>query len=84
MLRLLLASTISEVTGKPVNFEAVSEKEFAEICGASNEPPEMIDVLNSMYRAVDNGEFEEVTDDVKHLTGNPPESDHDYLTRSVR
>lgn len=79
-----LAEVISRVTGKAIRFDSVSEDEFVEICRAGDEPEEMISALLSMYRAVDNGEFEEVTDDVTTLTGRPAESVEAYLERSFR
>ena len=78
-----LAETISTVTGKSVHFESVSEEEYAEICRADDIPESLIEVWISMYRAVDNGEFENVTDHVERLTGKPPESVERYLRRVV-
>ena len=78
-----LAETISRVTGKSVVFEFVSEKEFTEICRVDDIPESLVGVLISMYRAVDNGEFERVTDHVEVLTGKPPESVESYLRRMV-
>ncbi len=79
-----LAQTISQVTGKHCEFKSVSEDEFADICRADNLPELMIEVLTSMYRAVDNEEFDIVTDHVERLTGTPPESVESYLRRTWR
>jgi NAD(P)H dehydrogenase (quinone) len=79
-----LAEAISNATGKIVEFHQVTEKEYAEICRADNIPEPMIAILASMYRAVDNGEFETVSDHVELLTGTPPESAESYLTRVVQ
>ncbi|QDU36839.1 Quinone oxidoreductase 2 [Maioricimonas rarisocia] len=76
-----LAATISRVVGQEVPFDLVSEEEFVRICQAENEPEEMIAVLTSMYRAVDNGEFANVTSDIEDLTGRPPETVESYLRR---
>lgn len=78
-----LAEAISRATGKPVEFQQISEDEYGDICRADNTPEPMIEFLTSMYRAVDNGEFEIVTDHVERLTGTPPESVESYLRRAV-
>lgn len=79
-----LAEAISNATGKIVEFRKVSEEEYSEICRADNITEYMISVLASMYRAVDNGEFETVTNHVELLSGTPPESPESYLTRVVQ
>jgi hypothetical protein len=70
---------------KPVRFDSISEDEYAEICRQGDEPvPEpMIQVLTSLYRAVDNNEFANVSDHVEKLTGSPPEKTGSYLKRYV-
>lgn len=79
-----LAKIISDTVGKTITFDSVSAEEFVTICKAVNEPEEMITALLSMYRAVENGEFEEVTDDVNTLTGSLPESIESFLRRSFK
>ncbi len=81
-----LADIISRVTGKSIKFECVTEEEFAEICreGKEDVSEEMIEVLTSLDRAVDNGEFATVTDHVRRLTGTPPETAESYLSRTAR
>ena len=76
-----LAQVISRVTGESIVFETVSESEFAVICRDDGVSEPMIEVLISMYRAVDNGEFELVTDHVEKLTGREPESVGSYMQR---
>lgn len=76
-----LAEAVSHAAGKTVAFESVDEEGFAEICRTGDESPRMTDVLISMYRAVEDGEFSEVTDDVERLTGFPPETVGSYLRR---
>ncbi|MEQ9409170.1 MAG: SDR family oxidoreductase [Fuerstiella sp.] len=79
-----LAQIISTVVGKTITFDSVSDEEFVKICKADDEPEEIITTLLSMYQAVENGEFEEVTDDVESLTGTPPEPIEIFLRRSFR
>ena len=78
-----LAQALSQATGQTIRYEQVSEQAFADICRADNIPEPMVQVLISMYRAVDNGEFEQVTRDVEKLTGRPPQTVQDYLTQAL-
>lgn len=81
-----LAKIISKVTGHRIPFKKVNENEFSQICKTDNITDSMIEILLSMYRAVDQGEFEVVTTDIEQLTGIPPKSvDHaveKYLMQS--
>lgn len=79
-----LASALADATGRPIAFERVSEAEFAAICRSDGVPEPIISILASMYRAVDNGEFETVTDDVATLAGAEPEKTAAYLRRRLR
>ena len=78
-----LAEIISKVTKETIEFDSVTEQEFGDICrgGDENYPDSAIAFMNSLYRAVDNKEFESVTDHVEQLTGAPPATAHDYLLR---
>jgi len=80
-----LANTISRVTGQSVAFDGVTEEEFAEVCrqGTEDMPDFFIEILTSIYRAVDNREFEAVSDHVERVTGTPPETVESYLRRSL-
>jgi NAD(P)H dehydrogenase (quinone) len=80
-----LAEIISKVTGKPVRFDCITDDEFAQVCREGNEdvPEPMIAILTSLYHAVDNKEFERVTDHVELLTGTPPETAESYLARKI-
>ena len=75
-----LAEIISEVSGEVIHFENVSEKKFGEICGY---PESAMEIMCSLYRAVDNNEFGIVTDHIELLTGTPPESVESYLRRKL-
>ena len=74
-----LAQALSEATGQSITYDHVTEEAFAEICRADGVPEPMVEVLVSMYRAVDNGEFERVTGDVEELTGRPAQTVQTYL-----
>jgi NAD(P)H dehydrogenase (quinone) len=80
-----LASIISGVTGKPVRFESITDEEYAEICrtGEDEIPEFLIPILTTLYHAVDNHEFEKVTDHIETLTGRPPEDAASYLRSAL-
>ena len=78
-----LASALSDATGREIRFDCVDENEFAAICRADGVPDLVIDVLASMYRAVDHGEFEQASDDIRLLTGEPPEDAGTWLRRAL-
>jgi len=67
-----LAGIISEVTGQHIPFKKVSEEEFSQICRTDNVTDSMIEILLSMYRAVERREFETVTNHLEQVTGSPP------------
>jgi len=78
-----LAAAISRATGHEVRFEGATEAEYAEACrtGAEALPEHFIQVLTSIYRAVDNHEFGTATDHVERLSGTPAEPAEQYLRR---
>ena len=78
-----LADIITRVTGRTVTFDSVSEETFADICREDGFPEITIEILISMYRAVNNGEFSLVTTDVEKLTGTPAEEAESYLRRTL-
>ena len=79
-----LASALTYATGRTIRFDEVTEEEFAEICRADQVPEADIAILASMYRAVDHGEFEHVSDDIRLLSGTPPIAAQDYLRESLK
>lgn len=79
-----LASALTYATGQAIRFDEVTEEEFAEICRADRIPEPDIAILTSLYRAADNREFEQVSDDIRLLTGIPPMAAEDYLRESLQ
>lgn len=80
-----LAGALSEATGRPIRFETISEAEFLELCAVDPETsPFVAQVLVTLYRAVERGEFATVSDDIERLTGEPPESVAAFLKRSLQ
>ena len=78
-----LAAALAAATGAPIVFDCVSEAEFMEICRADGIPDSDSTILASMYRAVDNGEFEQVSDHVELLSGAPAEPVDRYLRHAI-
>ena len=79
-----LAAALTYATGEAMRFKEVTEDEFTEICRADRVPEPDIAILASMYRAVDHGEFEHESDDIRLLTGTPPMAAEDYLRESLQ
>jgi len=81
-----LGRIISDLTKMPVRFESVSEEEYvsASHAGEMDIPEYKVDVLVSIYRAVENGEFANVTGHIEDLTGKPPEKVGEYMKRRLR
>jgi NAD(P)H dehydrogenase (quinone) len=80
-----LAEVISQVSGSTIRFLNPTEADYIEVCRTGEEAISdlMIWFLVSIYRAVDNREFERVSDHVEILTGTPPESIEAYLQRML-
>ncbi len=78
-----LAAALTAATGSPIAFDPVSEAEFGAVCRDDGIPDQETAILTSMYRAVDNGEFEQVSDHVKLLSDAPAEAVATYLKRAL-
>lgn len=79
-----LAAALSDATGSEIAFKQVSEPEFRKICADDGTPDFITDVLASIYRAVDRGEYARASDDIASLTGTPAESVACYLNRRLK
>ncbi len=78
-----MAELIAKVTGTPIRFDSITDQEYVDICRTGHEevPEYLIEILTSIYWAVDNGEFARATDHIERLTGSAPESPQTYLSR---
>jgi NAD(P)H dehydrogenase (quinone) len=78
-----LAAAVSAATGAEIAFDRITDAQYAQICrdGEESIPDYLIPILTSLYHAVDNGEFEAVTDHVERLSGRAPETAQTYLRR---
>ena len=79
-----LAAAVSRHVGTEIPFEAISDDEYVELCQAGGEPEALTPALLSMYRAVEHGEFEESTDHIKNLTGEPAATLDEFFAGSGR
>lgn len=75
-----LANAISEGCGQHIPFEACSASEFLKICFDGNETPFIANTLISLYKAIENGEFDVSTNDVERLTGMPATGVHEFFS----
>ncbi|HTZ26185.1 MAG TPA: NAD(P)H-binding protein [Streptosporangiaceae bacterium] len=72
---------IAEVTGRPVGFQDVTPREFAQAAIQRGTPPEqarLIEHLNEVFRA---RRSVNITDDVENITGTPPATFRDWSER---
>lgn len=80
-----LADIVSRLSGSAIRFDSISEAEYADICRDGNEEVSeyLIAALTSIYRAVDNGEFAQVSSDIELLTGSTAEDAESWLRKNV-
>jgi len=76
-----LCERIARVTGKPVERRPASDDDYLASC--QGVPEEFAKVLLSIYWAVRDGFFDQVTGDIEELTGKPPETFEAYLKRRL-
>jgi uncharacterized protein YbjT (DUF2867 family) len=67
-----IADIISRVTGRQVRYQAESIDEAYASRAVYGAPQWQVDAWVSTYTAIAAGELEEVTDDVRLVTGHPP------------
>ena len=78
-----LAAALSDATGQRIDFRSATEDEFRAICREDGLGAGLTETLVSMYRAVDAGEFETVSDDIRLLTGRPAQAAASYLREAL-
>lgn len=76
-----LAEAISSAFGVPLPFEACSDEEFLKICFEDEPSPFIANVLLSLYKAIECGEFDHAGNDVEKLTGRPAETVKEFFNR---
>lgn len=78
-----LAALLSKVGGKPIAYQAVTHAAFADGLKQAGLPDFVISVVAGLNQAIEAGYYEEVSDDVRRLTGQAPESLEALLRRHV-
>lgn len=73
------AGLLSEASGKPLKFAAISETQLRGGLAQAGLPPFLIDALTSMQAAFVDGAYDIVTGDIEKLAGRPPRSLRDVL-----
>jgi NAD(P)H dehydrogenase (quinone) len=78
-----LAGVLSEATGTSISFTPVSDDEYRDICREEHIPEEVIEILVTMYHAVEAQEFSHVSSDIEMLTGARPESISEAIAKQL-
>jgi len=74
-----IATILSEVTGKKVPYEAVSEEEYTRIKSAEGWPAFVVDFAKGWVHGMNTNEWAEETDDLETLIGQKPTSPEDFF-----
>ena len=69
-----LAQVLSEETKELIRFDFPSEQDYLAFSKMDKASPALLDILLSMYRSAEAGEWSRVTDHVEQLTGRKPTS----------
>jgi uncharacterized protein YbjT (DUF2867 family) len=72
---------IAEVTGRSVDFEDVTPREFAQAAIQRGTPPEEAHLIERLNEALRAGRAGFVTDDVENITGTAPGTFRDWCER---
>jgi NAD(P)H dehydrogenase (quinone) len=76
-----LTETIGKITGKSIQHKPISLEDWIQRSREKGMEEEWAGLIASLYRAIENGEFELVTNHVEVLTGRPPESAESFIRR---
>lgn len=74
-----VAKLISEITGAKIDYVSPSNEEFTETLTKAHVPAEYIGLFTAFSNAGKEGEFENVTDNLKSIFGREPETVKEYL-----
>lgn len=66
------AAILSDVTGKPIHYTAMSDQSFIDMLKSVGVPSDQAAVMASIFQSVREGWTGKVTEDVKELTGRVP------------
>ena len=76
-----IAGELSKVVGRPINYVALSDEELQQGMVAHGLPAHVAEFVVGMERGIRLGALDVVSRAVATLTGTPPESLPDFLTR---
>lgn len=79
-----LAALLSEETGADIRFEYPSEQDYLQFSKMDKASPVMLQILLSIYRAAEAGEWGNVTGHVEELTGRAPISIREMVREMER
>jgi NAD(P)H dehydrogenase (quinone) len=79
-----LAALITELTGTPIELVDLTDDAYFDHLLDSGVPQEVADVMSSFGEATREGFLGKVTTDVLDLTGKPPASLRDVLTKALQ
>jgi len=74
-----IATILSDVTGKYVPSEGITEEAYTKIKSAEGWPPFVVDFARGWVHWMNTGEWEEETDDLENLIGRKPTSPADFF-----
>lgn len=75
-----MAKTISEVSGKPINYISPSSSEYSKTLAGYGVPAEVVGIFSSFAVAQAQGELDQVSTDLENILGRKPVSVQDFLT----
>ncbi len=77
-----VASTLSDLHGKKIEYVRISPEEFVKTESAKGTPKHVLEFVAAWLMAIERGEFSEVTKDLENILGRKPESIRDVIASS--
>ncbi|MBS1955222.1 MAG: NmrA family NAD(P)-binding protein [Cyanobacteria bacterium SZAS-4] len=77
-----VASLLSEIHSKKIEYVRISPEEFIEAGSAKGAPKHVLEFVAAWLMAIERGEFSEVTKDLENILGRKPESIRDVLNQT--
>ncbi|MBI2810718.1 MAG: NmrA family NAD(P)-binding protein [Candidatus Melainabacteria bacterium] len=77
-----VASVLSEIHGKKIEYVRISPEEFIKTGTAKGAPIHVLEFVAAWLMAIERGEFSEVTKDLENILGRKPESIRDVIASS--
>jgi NAD(P)H dehydrogenase (quinone) len=74
-----VAATLSDITGRTVRYEYLTDDEFVAALVSGGQPASMAHIFAAAYRSIREGWLSEVTGVVKRISGREPTSVAEFL-----